>query len=114
MCFDVLPLVPPGPNDRRGSEDKDEEEENGPGMTAKPRKKFSCFNIHMVVYPRQALMPFLHSRERFCRTGGSQSSARGAFRWHTGKYAFLQSWSIKSFCLPFLSSFCSEPLCNAF
>lgn len=42
MCFDVLPLVPPGPNDRRGSEDKDEEEENGPGMTAKPTEKDSA------------------------------------------------------------------------
>ncbi|MCO5609658.1 hypothetical protein L7F22_063888 [Adiantum nelumboides] len=39
MCFDVLPLVPPGPSDRRNSEDKDEEEENGSGASPKPSEK---------------------------------------------------------------------------
>lgn len=32
MCFEVLPLVPPGPNDRKGSDDKDEDEESAHGM----------------------------------------------------------------------------------
>ncbi|KAH6559562.1 hypothetical protein KP509_1Z003000 [Ceratopteris richardii] len=42
MCFDVLPLVPPGPTDRRMSEDKDDDQENASGVSSKSSERDSA------------------------------------------------------------------------
>ena len=45
MCFDVLPLVPPGPNDRRVS---DEDDENSPGARTNGRSSVISLLVQLV------------------------------------------------------------------